>query len=297
MARLNEMNLSDIPQSVMVYGGPKTGKTYLIGQLAKEYTLYFIDIENGVSTLMQLPEEYQKNIEVISIKDNKETPTAITTVAKLLTGDKVDVCELHGKPSCGLCKSKGLPINTYNFNELDSKEAIVVVDSLTQLTSSAQAHVCRKLNLEVDKMTYEHYRVQQVLLEKVLDLIQNSRFNICVTSHELGIEQADKTEKVVPSGGTKNFARLVAKYFGHIVHMGVKNKKHLANSVTTNDSRTLSGSRTGAVVDANNPETFLALFKKPAKVIPSNQGNTAAGTNTAKTSVKSSSSLLDRFKK
>lgn len=293
MAKLSSMSISDMPQSVMVYGGPKAGKTYLIGQLAKEYNLYFIDIENGISTLLQLPPEYQDNIEVISIKDNKETPTAISTVAKLMTGDKVEVCELHGKSPCGVCKSKNLPINTFHFNELDTKKDIVVMDSFTQLTSSAQAHVCRKLNLEVDKMTFEHYRVQQVLLEKVLDLAQNAKFNVVFTSHELGIEQPDKTERIVPAGGTKNFARLVAKYFGHIVHLSVKNKKHSANSSTTGAGNAIAGSRTGIVVDSNKPETFLALFQETGKVSDSAKTQ-SAGSNTPSTGTKSFMSKLKK---
>lgn len=296
MARLNTKSIADVPQSVMIYGAPKSGKTELIGQLAKEYTVYFIDIENGISTLMKLPEEYQANIEVISIKDNKENPTAINTVAKLMTGDKVEVCEKHGKSPCGVCKSKGDPINTYHFNELDNRKEVVVVDSLTQLTSSAQAHVCRKLNLEVDKMTFEHYRVQQVLLEKVLDLVQNSQFHVVFTSHELGIDQADKVEKIVPAGGTKNFARLVAKYFGHIIHMSVKNKKHKASSCTTDNNNILTGSRTNTVVDVTKPETFLALFREAGKVSSSDSASTAKGANPQASSTKKPN-MMDRFKK
>lgn len=293
MPKLSQCNVSDSPQSVIAYGPPKSGKTYLVGQLAKEYNLYWIDIENGHSTLFQFPQEYQERIELINVVDNKDNPNAINTVAKLLTGTKQKVCTLHGKIACGPCTAQKEEVTEYCFNDLDTKKDIVVIDSLTQLTSSAQAHVCRDLDLEKSKMTYDHWGVQRVLLEKVLDLIQNARFNVVVISHEMGVEQVDKSEKIMPAGGTKNFARTVAKYFGHIIHMSVKNRKHIANSVTTATNNVLTGSRTNAVVDAGDIETFLALFKEAGKVTAS----TTQQVKRASPSAGGASSLLSRMKK
>lgn len=292
MPKLNTLSVANSPQTVIVYGPPKSGKTYLVGQLAKEYNLHWIDIENGHSTLFQFPSAYQERIELINVLDNKDNPNAITTVSKLLTGLPQKVCTAHGKISCGACISKNLEITEYCFNNLNTEKDIVVIDSLTQLTSSAQAHVCRDLDLEKSKMTFDHWGVQRVLLEKILDLIQNARFNVVVISHEMGVEQVDKSEKIMPAGGTKNFARTVAKYFGHIIHMSVKNRKHTANSVTTAANNVLTGSRTNAVVDASNIDSFLALFKEAVKVEPVNpiQGKGASPTGTT-------SSLLNKLKK
>ncbi len=264
MAKLSTLSIEDTPQSVCIYGAPKVGKTKLAGMLAKHFKLTWIDIENGHTTLFQLPKEWQENIELIRIPDTKDDPAAIDGVMRLLTGAKVTVCDAHGKVNCGKCATKpvGNGKEQYELATLNPKEHVVVLDSFTQLTSSAQAKSTK--NLDPTKGEFEefkHFRVQGAFLEKCLDLMQNARFNIVVIAHEAGIEQVDKSEKIMPAGGTKNFARLVSKYFGHIIHMSVKSKKHKANSSSTENSQVVAGSRTNFVIDLDNEDSISNLFK------------------------------------
>ena len=43
----------------LVYGGPKTGKTEIVGKLAEKYKIIFLDCDQGWNTLLKLPMEYQ----------------------------------------------------------------------------------------------------------------------------------------------------------------------------------------------------------------------------------------------
>lgn len=269
--KLSNLNLESTGQSAIVYGPPKSGKTDLtVRGLAHQFNVLYIDMENGVSTLTKLPPELQQNVEVIRVYDNKDKPNAITTAVKLASGNKYSVCTEHGAIDCKECKLEARkPENagkelfeTWCLNDLDPSKWVVVFDSFTQLTSSANAHVTRNLDTEKDKLTFDHWRAQGVLLERFLDYIQNARYNSVVITHEMGIEQADKTEKLMPSGGTKNFARTVSKYFSHIVYVNVKNRKHKAISSTTASNTVLSGSRADIEVDMDNSETMCALFGK-----------------------------------
>ncbi len=264
MGKLSERSIDDTAQSVIIYGAPKSGKTRLAGTLAKHFNLIWLDLENGHSTLFQLPKPWQERIELVQVPDTKDNPIAIATVMKLLTGAKYKVCDAHGIASCGKCVVK--PVGKGNMEielaKCNIKDTIVVIDSFTQLTSSAQALSTKGLDPTKGQFEeFKHFRVQGSFLEKCLDLIQNARFNIVVLAHEAGVEQVDKSEKIMPAGGTKNFARTVSKYFGHIVHLGLRNKKHVANSSSTGSNLILAGSRTNFEVDLNDEDSLANLFR------------------------------------
>lgn len=261
--KLTDISLENEPQSAIVYGPPKSGKTQLVvAALATKFSVLYIDLERGLTTLIKLPTAIKAKVELIRVFDNKENPNAINTGLKLAQGNTVKICEEHGATSCVSCVTGRKPFATYKLSDLSPNEWVVVFDSFTQLTSSSQAHVCKKLDLETQSIEFKHHKAQGVLLERFLDYVQNARYNCVVITHEMGLEQSDGAEKLQPSGGTKNFARNVPKYFDHIVYTTVKNRKHKAISSTTAENRIMCGSRTDAVVDMDKPETFCALFGK-----------------------------------
>lgn len=266
MAKLSTMSLAGQPQSVIIYGAPKSGKTLLAGTLAKHFNVYYVGLENGHSTLFQLNPEWHENIDIINIPDTKENPVGIATALKLMTGAAVKICNKHGKVGCGLCVTKPDANTTYEFNKLDPEKDVVIFDSLTQLTSSANGLATKGLDATKGQHEeFKHWRVQGALLEKFLDLVQTSRFNVVVIAHEAGIEQVDKSEKIAPAGGTKNFARTIAKYFGHIIHLSIKNSKHKSNSSSTGSNAVLAGSRTSFELDMSDEDSITNLFRQAGK--------------------------------
>lgn len=262
MPNLATIELTKEPQSVIVYGPPKSGKTLLMGMLAQGYRLHWFDLENGSATLFQLPQELHSNIELYKIRDTKDQPNAINSMLKIISGDKVTICDAHGKSTCTDCLRNKESFSEINLSNLSTEKDIVVVDSFTQLTSSANAHATRGLNRDKNQNEeFSHWRYQGTLLEKYLDYVQNSTFNSVTIAHEMGVDQVDGTEKVMPAGGTKNFARNVAKYFGHIIYCDVKNSKHRAASSTTAHTKILTGSRTNIEVASDPHKLVLDIFR------------------------------------
>lgn len=270
MAKLINIDVQNTGQKVLVYGAPKSGKTELVGQLSSELNLLWFDLEHGFLTLKKLPREYQGRIELLSIPDTKDNPVAIDTMMRVFTGKLVSVCEEHGAINCASCKLAKADTVQVELSKL-GPDTVVVVDSLTQLSDSAMAYATKGQS-DTAKVEFKHYDVQGIMLRKVLSFIQQANYHVAFISHEVGIELDNGSEKVVPAGGTKNFSRSVAKYFDHIVHCSVKNRKHTANSSSVAETKILTGSRTAVAIEKDPNASLLALFKgTPPEAAPASK--------------------------
>lgn len=254
------MNLDDYTLSkrnkVMVYGPPKSGKTALVGKLASRFKLHWMDLEQGVKTLLNpaiLKPEYRKNVNIINVPDHRMYPVAIDTVRDVLRGGNKRICYDHGKTNCPLCLKRGeakwSEINILEFGADD----ILVIDSTTQLANSAMNKFIlkeiSKPNGEEYKRTFTDYAGQGAFMEQVLSLVQVLDINICCISHEIDSEKAESKEKLVPVAGTRNFSLTVAKYFDTVVYTSVLNKSHRANCSSTFAPNVVTGSRLPVDID------------------------------------------------
>ena len=243
---------------VLVYGEPKSGKTQLAAALASKYKLIFIDLENGYETLLKLPQEYQERIELISIPDTKVFPIAIETMLKVITGNRVEICDAHGKVGCAVCKKEQASFSVIELNSLSS-DTVVVVDSLTQLSNSAM-NFLTKTQDDTYKPEWTDYRNQGQLLDKFLSQIQQAKFNVVCITHVVETELEDGSKKLVPVCGTTAFSRNTAKYFDHVVYCEIKNKKHNFASSTTYANNILTGSRTDIALESADAPSLLDIF-------------------------------------
>lgn len=266
----------DTTHRVIVYGGPKVGKTELVGRLAEHFNLLWFDLEQGHATLTKLPKPWQERIDVICLPDTREYPIAIETMLKVFKGEKVEICAAHGKVGCMLCKKDSKPFEIVQLNTLPS-DTIVVVDSLTQLASSAMAHIT-KAQTDDYKIDWDDYTKQGVLMTKILSNMQQARYNLCVITHELEVEMEDGKKKLVPAAGTTNFSRNTAKYFDHVVYAQVMNKKHSFGSSTTFGMGLVTGSRTDVMIEKEAVATLLDIFKSPAVVATASNSASVAAT-------------------
>lgn len=264
---------------VLLFGPPKSGKTQLAGALASDFNLIWFDLENGVDTLLKLPEEQKERIEVISLPDTRSFPIAIETCLKVIKGSKTNICEKHGKVDCALCKKANDPFSILELGALDL-DTIVVFDSLTQLTNSAIAHITKGKD-EDYKMEFDDWGNLGKLMDTFLSHVQNAPFHIICISHETEVQMVDGKDKIVPTAGTRNFSRNTAKYFDEVYYLQVKNGKHVVGSSTTFANNILTGSRGGHKLEDQKGEASLVpVFKAqilPAKD-PSPQANTPAHT-------------------
>lgn len=251
---------------ILVYGEPKSGKTQLASELAKNYKLLFFDLENGYETLFKLPREWQERIDIISIPDTKVFPIAIETILKVITGAKVDICEKHGKVNCPECRKVSATFSSVHLDELGD-DTVVVIDSLTQLSNSAM-NFLTKTQPDTYKPEWTDYRNQGQLLDKFLSQVQQAKFNIVCITHVVETELEDGRKKLVPVCGTTAFSRNTAKYFDHVVYAEVKNKKHGFASSTTYSNSVLTGSRTDVSLEDNATPSLLDIFNSRDNEIP-----------------------------
>lgn len=258
------VKLTDLTEStthrVLVYGGPKTGKTELVSKLAEHFNILYFGLENGHAVFFKLSPDAQSRVEIINIPDTKVFPIAIETMLKVVSGLPVTICETHGKVNCASCKTAVDAVQTnVNLNSLPP-DWIVVIDSLTQLSNSAMNHLTKN-EPDTYKVEWTDYRNQGQLLDKFLSQIQQAKYNVICITHEVEAEMENGKKKLVPVAGTREFSRNTAKYFDDVVYCEVKNNKHVFASSTTYSGNVLSGSRTDVVMEIDEAPTLLRIFK------------------------------------
>jgi len=258
MAKLSDLQASKTHR-VCVFGGPKTGKTELVGRLSEYFNLLWFDLENGWDTLLKFPQEWKERIELIRIPDTKVYPIAIETILKVVKGPLTEICDEHGKVSCPMCKKDSKSFTSVTLNELGT-DTIVVFDSGTQLANSAMNHITKN-QPDVYKPEWDDYRNQGALMEKFLSQVQQAPYNVCFITHEAETEMEDGKKKIVPIAGTPNFSRNTAKYFDDVIYCETKNKKHMFGSATTYSNNILTGSRTDIMLENDEFPTLLRVFK------------------------------------
>ena len=258
---------------VLIYGPPKAGKTQLASTLAAEYKILWFDLEAGYSTLLKLPQAQQENIELISIPDSKVFPIAIETMLKVVTGNKVAICEEHGKVSCPICKKDGKLEVEIELKTL-TEDWVVVIDSLTQLTNSAIAFIT-KGQPDDYKLDFSDWGNLKAIVEKFLSQIQQARYNVVCITHEESVELENGQQKIVPVCGSSKSSRNTGKYFDEVIYCELKNKKHITASSTTYANNILTGSRTDTIMEQMVEPSLLEIFRQKDVVKPATQGQTA----------------------
>lgn len=264
---------------VLLFGPPKSGKSQLAGELAEKFNLLWVDIENGVDSLLKMPEDWKARVDVISIPDTRVYPMGIQTALKMIKGQKGKVCDSHGAWNCTQCaKDPNAGQVEVCLNDLPL-DTIVVFDSLTQLTNSAIAHITKNQPDDY-KMEYDDWAALGKLMDTFLSQVQQAPFNIVCISHETEVEMEDGKNKLVPTAGTKAFSRNTAKYFDEVYYLEVKNKKHVVGSSTIYANNILSGSRSGQVLENQAKPSLLPVFS--GEVVTSNPASiNAPGTPAA----------------
>lgn len=253
------------PQKILIHGDAGTGKTALLASLVLEgFNLILVDTENGFETLIShLPAEYHDNVDIIRVRDTKDTPWAIETCTKLMSLKPQRICLNHGRIQCPICSDikSPKPFETYNFGEL-GPETVVAFDSLTQIVESAKAVASKGLAVDA-KLEFDHWGKMGMYLAVFLGAIQQAPFHVAATSHSQEIKGPDGKTKLYPVGGTSNASRQTARYFGHVVYTEIINKKFIAASSAQHAPKVVSKSRADLAMETGKVSLGDLLRAKP----------------------------------
>lgn|SRR5574343_1052547 len=239
-------------RKVLLFGEPKSGKSRLAATLAKYFQLYWLDLENGSEVINQIPNEYLDNIQLSCVPDTL-TNTAAQDVCKDIFDNRATfVCDEHGKKNCPTCKKESKPGVTFDITKLGPND-VLVIDSLTQLSESALNKATADLD-DSDKIEFSHWDHQGAILSRICTGIQNARCNIVVITHEAESEGADKEKLIRPMGGTRNFAKKLAKYFDDVVYLYKRNKSHRVASGSVWSNNIMTGTRADVALETLDTE-------------------------------------------
>lgn len=250
-------------QHIMLYGDAKTGKSTLAAELLLHgYNLTWISLDGGHRDIFsKLPismEQLDEQLNIIEVKDTKESPIGFGTCRKLISRPLNRVCDTHGQVDCSTCRSKGgtfTEVDTSKFGPRD----IMVIDHVSQLAISLLNYIIKD-KADDFKPGWDEYRPQGALLEQFFVTVQHLPFNIICISHRLLVEMEDGKKMMVPEIGTRNFSTTSGRYFDHVVMTEMENARHKAGSSTTYKVGVMTGSRSDVAIEKLGSLSLLPFF-------------------------------------
>ena len=271
-----------LPEKVCIFGAPKTGKTTLVGELARHgFNLIYVDVAAEGSILLKLPEEAQQRITYVPVISTSDTPLAHNTVDKIVRGGHFKICGLHGRVDCFDCKKlkrdaldDWIEIDVPRERTADNSNTILVIDNMSEVSTAIACNIQKGKTLiapipDLDKETiqrvtekesYEDYRIQGGYLNRILSFIQSAKYHCIVTAHEVEAKTETGLERIVPYIGTTNYSANVGRFFGHVLYAQVVNGKHKLLTTTTSSNKVLCGSRLGLNLDKAEDLSIAPIF-------------------------------------
>lgn len=264
--------------AMLFYGEPKTGKTTLAASIAMAPEIdrvFLFDSDKGKDAIItaynegRITKEALAKIILISISDTREDFNAIETMLKTVASKQPAwICDEHGKVNCLECKKANKPGLTFDYKSL-TKRDVVVTDSLSQVGTSALNMACKGQPAEY-KLTFDEYGAAGKWLSDFLTVVQACQtcIHICVTHVLLEEDEKDKSKKLYPLCGTRNFSMNCAKFFGTVVYL----KKHMgklkAFSGVHAAPNLMTGSRLGILLEKQSEVDLVAALREAGFLPP-----------------------------
>jgi len=261
--------------SILIYGDSGCGKTRLAATAAlipAIERIVYLDLENGHDTIlsMGLPDSALAKIQLFRICDTRKDPHAMSTMLKMFSAkEDVVLCEEHGRINCLACSKANAPTQVFNLNKMNHNE-LVIIDTGSQLADCG-VNALLKGQPEDAILQIQEWGTINNWLKNILQVVQlGKNTNFVVLTHTLYDEEYSGTgpnktlirTKIYPLMGTRNFSTRVGKYFGTIVNLEVRNKKHVGGSSTTYALNTQTKSRLGIKVESAAEITMAEILVK-----------------------------------
>ena len=257
------------PRHICIYGAPKSGKTELVGALAKEFKLHWFSLDGGHKTLLKPSSaayQYLQNIDLYYLRDSQTYPIGVETMLKVVKSTPVDrrICNKHGKVDCPICKlpEENQVLKLSQFTDKD----ILVIDNYNQLMNSVLNNMFKdelaKDNFDF-KADWDDWRKQGSISDRFGSTIQVAPYHVIVLTHEILAEQEDGAKKLSPIGGTRNKSSDFGGWFDDVVYCEIVNGEYKAYSSADKKTRIVVGSRTGKKLQdsAGKQLGLVELFK------------------------------------
>ena len=263
MPSLDEHTSSSVVKMLLL-GTGGSGKTGLIGTLAKDYRLFIADFDNGLDILLDktvLPIEHRKNVFFKTFYDKAALTAGLLGPSAQAKGYGDFVGAMANWTEGG--KSMG---NIYSWGPND----IFIIDSLTFLGNMIMNHVLQLSGRAGQKPQIQDYGAAVDSQEAIIETLYNDavKCNIIVTAHltPLGDDLAGGVTKLFPSAIGKKFPPKIGRYFNSVVlvqksGVGAAVKRELITTATyTTD---LKVSKPGTVPPVMPPDlsTLFTLLK------------------------------------
>lgn len=246
---------------MLILGRSGTGKTGLLGSLAKDYRVFIADFDNGLDILQDpkvLPIEFRKNVyyktyyDKTNIIAGKMLPTA--------TGYNQFVQDLGDWKEDG--KSLG---GIYSWSEKD----VFVIDSLTFLGNMIFNHVMQLASRLGQKPQIQDFGNAMDSQEFIIETLYNPavKCNVLVLSHiqYQGDEANASLQKGVASALGKKLAPKIPRYFNNVIQVvksgsgnNVKREIHTAATFDV-DLKVSKPSKVPPVMEADLSKLFSLL--------------------------------------
>lgn len=243
-----------LPPKTLVYGESKVGKTRLVGRLAKTRKLVILDNEGSTKSLLDssnLDPKYHANINVLTLPDTKNFPISSVMIRKILgmpVSTVFNFCHAHTNHNCPVCKASGKPFSPFSIQkDVIEAKAILVIDTLTQMTSSFIEYIRRdpknpyatnlanlsweneasvkKFN-DGEKLDWDKWGELGNLCFEILKGIQSAPYEIIAITHPVLAVFEDGSKKITPAMGTDKFSPKVANHFDNVVYGSISLGKY-----------------------------------------------------------------------
>ncbi len=184
---LNNASAPKEPLRLMLYGKPKTRKTWWAGTAGATHRVIILDGENGTGILSNLPDTSRANITRIPLAGKPYNPAMALFCSLLFKKqqflwdmiNETQVANPHSVNPAGVY----LDVSLGNLNHND----VLVVDSWTKIASDSGLQYMIDNNIDPyagDKKQFDYYGYQDLVLDAILQAMSCLPCHLVLIGHE-----------------------------------------------------------------------------------------------------------------